>query len=35
MDSHLISIFAFSVATFLVGFIAAPFYINMLKEFKL
>ncbi len=35
MDSHLISIFIFGLATFLVGFIATPYYIAMLKEFKL
>ena len=35
MDSNLISIFSFWVATFLVAFIATPFYIKMLKTLKL
>ena len=35
MNSHLISIFSFWIATFLVAFIATPYYINMLKELKL
>lgn len=35
MDSHLISIFSFWVATFLVWFIATPLYIDMLKKLKL
>jgi len=35
MDSNLISIFSFWVATFLVAFIAAPFYIKMLETLKL
>jgi len=35
MNSNIISIFSFWIATFLVGFIATPYYINMLKELKL
>ena len=35
MDSNLISIFSFWVATFLVAFIATPFYIKMLETLKL
>jgi phospho-N-acetylmuramoyl-pentapeptide-transferase len=35
MNSNLISIFSFWIATFLVGFIVTPYYINMLKELKL
>ncbi len=35
MDSHLVSIFSFWLATFVVWFMATPFYINVLKEFKL
>jgi len=35
MDSHLISIFTFWLATFLVAFVATPFYIKMLQTLKL
>jgi phospho-N-acetylmuramoyl-pentapeptide-transferase len=35
MDSHLIQIFSFWIATFLIGFIFAPFYIKILKKAKL
>jgi phospho-N-acetylmuramoyl-pentapeptide-transferase len=35
MDSHIVAIFWFWVATFLVGFIATPFYILLLKKLKL
>lgn len=35
MNSHLIEIWFFGLATFLVGFILTPYYINALKEFKL
>ena len=35
MDSHLISIFSFGVATFLVAFIITPYYIKMLQTLKL
>ena len=35
MNSDLISIFSFGLATFLVAFIATPFYIKMLENLKL
>ena len=35
MHSHLVSIFTFWLATFVVGFLVTPFYINILKDFKL
>ena len=35
MDSHFISIFYFSIATFLVWFIATPYYIKILEKLKL
>lgn len=35
MDSHLISIFSFWLATFLLWFILIPFYIDLLKKLKL
>lgn len=35
MDSHLILIFSFGIATFIMGFSITPYYIDFLKEFKL
>ncbi len=35
MNSHLIQIFSFWIATFLIWFILAPYYINLLKKAKL
>ena len=35
MDSHLIQIFSFWIATFLIWFILAPIYINILKKAKI
>lgn len=35
MDSHLVSIFSFSLATFLVGFILIPYFIDFLIKYKL
>lgn len=35
MNSHLIQIFSFWIATFVLGFILAPYYINLLKKAKL
>ncbi|MDQ7022478.1 MAG: phospho-N-acetylmuramoyl-pentapeptide-transferase [Candidatus Gracilibacteria bacterium] len=35
MNLHLISIFSFGILTFLVAFLATPFYIKMLKDAKL
>ncbi|MDD3646571.1 MAG: phospho-N-acetylmuramoyl-pentapeptide-transferase [Candidatus Gracilibacteria bacterium] len=35
MDSNLILIFSFGIATFLLGYLVTPFYINFLVEYKL
>lgn len=35
MDTNLINIFSFWLATFLVGFLLAPYYINLLNRLKL
>lgn len=35
MNSHLISIFSFALATFLIGFLFTPYFIELLKKFKL
>lgn len=35
MDSHLVNIFSFWLATFVVWFVLTPFFINFLKTFKL
>jgi phospho-N-acetylmuramoyl-pentapeptide-transferase len=35
MNSHLIQIFSFWISTFIIGFILAPFYIDLLKKAKL
>lgn len=35
MNSHLIPIFAFSLTTFLIGFLLIPFYIDFLKKHKI
>ncbi len=35
VDSNLVSIFGFGLATFLVGFLVTPFYIRMLEKAKL
>ena len=35
MNTYLIQIFSFGIATFLIGFILAPYYINILKKAKL
>ena len=35
MNSNLILIFSFGISTFLIGFLITPFYINLLKKFKI
>lgn len=35
MNSHLIPIFTFALATFLIGFLFTPYFIELLKKFKL